>query len=112
MIKAITTGNTLRQPSASRHSDATACSDAFLALHLHLLPPIRTRPCMQMMVKMTTLGVQMFAPMTVVSLVLLFPIHISGSYLEDGGTDGNPSQFMRLTLTNVSKGADVMWWVA
>ena len=61
-----------------------------------------------MMVKMMTLGVQLFVPMAL-GAALLIPIHQAGDYLED--TEGNPSDFMRWTLTNIQPGATVLWYV-
>eukprot|EP00798_Chlamydomonas_sp_ICE-L_P014460 gene14460-20472_t len=57
---------------------------------------------------MCTAGVQMFFPMMVLGLVVLIPIHMSGTYIDDS-SQGNPSSFMKATLTNVSKGDNVLW---
>ena len=66
-----------------------------------------------MMVKMQTLGVQLLLPIALVGGVVLIPINLSGDYVEKSGQGTsasiNPTDFMRLTLTNVEAKSPLLW---
>eukprot|EP00798_Chlamydomonas_sp_ICE-L_P013270 gene13270-19112_t len=62
-----------------------------------------------MMVKMITLGVQLFVPISVLGMAVLLPIHYYGDYLPGTDRVGSESVFMRLTLTNIEPDNPIIW---
>jgi hypothetical protein len=74
-----------------------------------------------MMVKMQTLGLQLLFPMALVGGVLLIPVNLSGDVVSSTGQEYgsstsnnlslNPTQFMRLTMTNIPSGSPLLWCV-
>ncbi|GAX72907.1 hypothetical protein CEUSTIGMA_g362.t1 [Chlamydomonas eustigma] len=72
-----------------------------------------------MMVKMQTLGLQLLFPIAVVGGVLLIPVNLSGDVISSAGQQYdsdttpnlslNPTQFMRLTMTNIPSGSPLLW---
>jgi hypothetical protein len=65
-----------------------------------------------MMVKMLALGMQLFFPLALFGGLVLIPIHLSGDAVEKSGQTTksiNPTQFMKLTMTNVPEGSPLLW---
>ncbi|KAK9819243.1 hypothetical protein WJX81_003710 [Elliptochloris bilobata] len=64
-----------------------------------------------------TLGIQIFAPLTVLGMVLLLPVNLAGTRIEQqmkAAAAGHPhaasSTFARLTLSNLRKGSSNYWF--
>ena len=64
------------------------------------------------MVKMQSLGVQLLFPLAFFGGLVLIPIHLSGNAVDTSGQTTksiNPTQFMKLTMTNVPEGSPLLW---
>ena len=64
------------------------------------------------MVKMVHLGVQLMVPLSIFGARVLIPIHLSGDAVEKSGQTTksiNPTQFMKLTMTNVPEESPLLW---
>ncbi|CAG9467171.1 unnamed protein product [Pedinophyceae sp. YPF-701] len=62
-----------------------------------------------MHVRMLLMCIHLLLPATVVAIIVLLPIHITGNGVEEAQGDANVSQFMRLTASNVSEGSGLYW---
>jgi len=64
-----------------------------------------------MIVRTNLLGVQLFAPLTLVLLPVLLPLYRTGGYLESSETSANADSIMLYTLANIGNKNNKLWAV-
>ena len=62
-----------------------------------------------MIVRTNLLGVQLFAPLTLVVLPVLLPLYRTGGYLESSETSANADSIMLYTLANIGNKNNKLW---